>query len=76
MNLQDRNGVSALAGHMEIVKLLISRGAKVNPEHGNSPLLLASAEGPTEIVKFLLEQGAVVNVQNVYAVHVCSIRSK
>jgi ankyrin repeat protein len=48
---------------MEIANLLISGGAKINPENGHSGPLhhAASEEGKSNLVKLLIEYGADVN---------------
>ena len=58
---------AAVGGHMEIVKLLLERGADANlPEEGIAPrghaLHAAVCSGHIEIVKLLLERGAHPNV--------------
>jgi len=59
---------AAIGGHIEIVKLLLERGADPNlPEEGIAPrghaLHSAVVYGHTEIVKLLLEHGAYPSVQ-------------
>jgi ankyrin repeat protein len=55
-------------GDLEIVKLLISKGADVNVCAGLRPqtslLHVAAEEGKIEIVKFLVSQGADINATN------------
>jgi len=55
---------AAYNGHVEIVKLLIERGANVNlkGEAWYGPLHAAAMGGHVEIVKLLLEHGADVNI--------------
>lgn len=57
---------AASAGHVEIVKLLISHNADVNAHcaTGNTPLMFACAGGHVEVVKELLKHGANVEEQN------------
>ncbi len=59
---------AAIGGHIEIVKLLLERGADPNlPEEGIAPrghaLHSAVVNGHIEIVKLLLEHGAYPNVE-------------
>lgn len=48
---------AASNGHVEIVKLLIEKGAVIDPRD-NEPLRLASKHGHLEVVKLLLKNGA------------------
>ena len=51
-------------GRMELVKMLVNRGAKINPKdnfHGCTPLTQAALMGRLDVVKFLIERGANVN---------------
>lgn len=57
------------AGYVELVQLLVKRGAKVSlsDEHGLRPLLVAAGSQSSNrvtISKFLLEQGARVNAKS------------
>ncbi len=64
--LNDDNALSiaCLAGHTDVVKLLLAKGANVNTAHGNmgwTPLSSAAWKGHTDIVNLLLDKGADVN---------------
>lgn len=56
----------AATGDVEILKMLLARGAdtSVRNDLGNTPLLLAVREGPEETVRTLVEAGADVNAAN------------
>ena len=61
--LNDSNALDAASsmGHVDVVKLLLDRGAKVNAAHGNmgwTPLSSAAWHGNTDVVKLLVERGA------------------
>ena len=66
------NGDTALAnaafnGHLNIVWLLIQRGANVNAANrldGDTVLMWAAVSGQLEIVELLLRHGASVNAEN------------
>ena len=67
-------------GHVEIVKLLLEAGAKVNAKGKNdmTALYLASLNNQTEIVKLLLEAGAKVDAKDNYgdtALYIASLRN-
>jgi YVTN family beta-propeller protein len=57
---------AAFRGHLEIVKLLLDRGANVNATNrdGNTPLIAAAFMCRTEVVRHLLDKGASVNHKN------------
>jgi len=59
---------AAKNGRMDIVRLLLDRGAKPNipEEHGNSPLHTAAKQGHIGIVQLLLNNGADPNLENDY----------
>lgn len=66
---------AALNGHLEIVKLLVERGANVNMQSFDmfldTPLIDASANGHIEVVKYLLDHGAdptMVNAKGLSAI--------
>ena len=55
--------IASSAGHLDIVRMLVERGASVNEvtAEGRSALLYAASKGRDSIVQFLLEKGADVN---------------
>ena len=55
--------IASSAGHLDIVRMLVERGARVNEvtAEGRSALLYAASKGRDSIVQFLLEKGADVN---------------
>jgi len=53
--------IAAGHGHLDVVKLLVARGANVNPAgqgREGTPLTAAAHQGRREVVEFLLEKGA------------------
>jgi cytohesin len=59
---------AAQHGHQDVVELLISKGADVNPTNEcRKPLHLAVIGGHTDIVKLLTEKGADVNAEDCYS---------
>lgn len=77
IDAQDKLGKSALHYsaqnyHVEIVSLLLERGAKVDISdiHGNTPLSDAvyNSQGRGEIIRLLLEHGADRYLKNKYGV--------
>lgn len=52
--------------YLEIVKLLVEKGANINiqDEHGRTALHIASVNGRLEMVKLLVEKGADIKVKN------------
>ena len=57
---------ATLGSHIEVIKLLVSRGADVNKSSltGCTPLQAASEIGNVDIMRFLIESGAGVNQPN------------
>ncbi len=56
---------AAIKGHLDIVELLVSKGAEINArntDHNITPLIWAANEGHLSIVRFLLEKGADPNI--------------
>jgi ankyrin repeat protein len=53
---------------MDMVKLLLDKGADVNAkgEHGWRPLMEAANRGHSEVTKLLLKKGADVNLKHEY----------
>lgn len=63
---------AAAAGHTQIVKLLVEKGASVNSvtKTNSTPLRAACFDGHYEIVKYLVEHGADIEVANRHG-HTC-----
>ena len=57
---------ASLAGHLDVVKLLIERNAEVDcrTSTNSTPLRSAAFRGHLDIVRFLVENGADINVRN------------
>lgn len=53
-------GGAARGGHLEVAKLLLDRGARVDltPRGDASPLMIAAGNGHRDLVRLLLERGA------------------
>jgi ankyrin repeat protein len=51
-------GSASGSSHLEVVKLLVAAGARVNPQASDEfgPLALAASRGRTEVVKYLMEE--------------------
>ncbi|MDQ3686383.1 MAG: ankyrin repeat domain-containing protein [Acidobacteriota bacterium] len=59
--------LAAGAGHLEVVKFLLEKGANVNVRDGHgdgTPLMSAAWSGHKEIVKLLIAKGAEVNAMD------------
>lgn len=58
--------LAIIKGNLDIVKLLIEKGANINVKYDlyNTPLHIAMINGNLEIVKLLIEKGADVNAKN------------
>ena len=59
--------VAAHQGHIDIVKLLISRNADINAKHsfsGNTALIGATHQGHIDMVKLLIDANADLNIKN------------
>ncbi len=61
-----RSATTKKHGYLEVVKLLLDKGAAIDAKNnfGNSALLIASGNGQAEVVKLLLDKGAAVNLGN------------
>ena len=57
-----------MAGHREVVELLIGAGADVHVEDNdhNTPLYLATFDGHKGIVEFLLSKGGRINAKDIH----------
>ncbi len=57
--------LASASGHIEVVRLLLSKGARVDHKQlsGATALLLASQQGNVEIMRLLLNKGANVNAR-------------
>jgi ankyrin repeat protein len=71
INVADANGNTALHhaarnGDIQVVELLVNRGADVDiqDQGGNTALHLAAANGNVEVVELLVNRGADINIQN------------
>jgi ankyrin len=71
LNLPDDSGLTPLHlaasyCHVDVVTLLLNKGAKINitSKDGATPLHLAAQEGCADVVNLLLERGAKVNVRD------------
>jgi hypothetical protein len=61
--------LAAEAGHTNVVKYLIEKGAAVNSKEGtDSPLLLASMKGFKDVVELLIAAGVHVNARNSFGI--------
>ena len=62
---------AAAAGHTQIVKLLVERGASVNSvtKTNSTPLRAACFDGHFEIVKYLVEHGAGMYLKKDFALY-------
>ncbi len=82
INIKNDKGWTALMGasmngHLEIVELLIEKGADVNDNIiGTTVLMCASLNGHIEIVEFLIDNGADVNVRDSRGSNVLKYASK
>ncbi len=58
--------VAAQSGHMEVMEVLLDRGADVNAQNetGQTALIGAASLGDAELVNFLLDRGADPNITN------------
>jgi ankyrin repeat protein len=56
--------IAAGAGHVEVVELLLDRGAEIQNKGQWSPLEFAATEGHARVVKLLLDRGADVDLRD------------
>ena len=70
VNAKDKDGATALIraahwGHLDVVRLLLEKGADVNAINKvQIPLMTATDQGRLEVVKLLLEKGADFNTKD------------
>ena len=57
---------AARYGHIDIVKYLVEKGAKINLQDNNgyTALILAAYWGEIDKVRYLVKQGADINIQD------------
>jgi len=58
--------IACSEGNLEIVKLLLDRGACIEAKNndGDTPLIIACSGGHLEMVKLLLDRGACIEAKN------------
>ena len=82
VNAKDKRGktpliVATLAGHIDIVELLLDKGADANAKYiGGTALMDATVSERDEIVALLLEKGADTEAENKYGVTPLSAAAK
>lgn len=61
---------AAAYGNLDIVKLLLQKGADINGQvaYGDVPIIKAMEHGHTDIVEYLITNGADVNIPNAFGV--------
>jgi len=61
---------AAAYGNLDIVKLILERGADINGQvaYGDVPLIKAAEHGNKDIIEYLLAQGADVNRPNAFGI--------
>ena len=76
-NPRDQHGRTFYQRSLEVVKVLIDRGADVNAkdEKGETTLMYAARSGNLEVVKFLVDKGADVNAKDSNGATALSIAS-
>ena len=60
VNMMTAMHIAAISGHLDMVKLLVAHGARINAFNARciTPLVYAIDHGHVEVVEFLLEHGA------------------
>lgn len=61
---------AAAYGNLEIVKMIVEKGADLNGRvaYGDVPLIKAAENGNIDIIRYLLEKGADVNMPNSFGI--------